>query len=354
MRDAAVDFRRARFLLTVDYELFGNGGGNVDCCVISPANRIREIAEKYNAKVTLFVDALEFLAIQRVPTFRSQSEKIVEQLRSFVAAGHRVELHLHPQWLNARWDGGAWQLDNGNWRIGDLSYKDASLAFRHGHDWLVDVLSAVDSNYRIVAFRAGGWCIQPSHRVLGIMQELDIPIDSSVAPGMANSVTGKWFDFRKTPTAPFWQVDNDVCKEQAGGKSLEVPIASARLPLPLHITSLLKSSGRLAEGCKGSYSSEKQTFFGRFAKLRKLSGLGSSMLDFCTLTPKAAQYVANGWVASQPDDAMVVPLVSIGHTKNFSELSGRTLNGLLDWAKVRNIRFSDYNEISGEINVNHS
>ena len=38
--------------LTLDYELYGNGSGDVFHHIIEPTDRILKIAEKYNAKLT--------------------------------------------------------------------------------------------------------------------------------------------------------------------------------------------------------------------------------------------------------------------------------------------------------------
>lgn len=42
-------------LLTLDYELYGNGSGDVFKHMIEPTNRILEIAQKYNLRLTFFL-----------------------------------------------------------------------------------------------------------------------------------------------------------------------------------------------------------------------------------------------------------------------------------------------------------
>ena len=37
-------------ILTVDYELFGNGSGDIVNCVIKPTAMMLDIADRYNAK----------------------------------------------------------------------------------------------------------------------------------------------------------------------------------------------------------------------------------------------------------------------------------------------------------------
>ena len=48
-------------ILTVDYEVFGNGEGCLTHCVVEPASRLLQVAEKFNAPVTLFAEAAELM-----------------------------------------------------------------------------------------------------------------------------------------------------------------------------------------------------------------------------------------------------------------------------------------------------
>jgi len=47
-------------LLTLDYEIYGNGGGDLTLHVIEPTNRLMEICKEFNARITVFADAAEF------------------------------------------------------------------------------------------------------------------------------------------------------------------------------------------------------------------------------------------------------------------------------------------------------
>ena len=42
-------------VLTLDYELYGNGSGNVFQHIIAPTEKILQLADKYNAKITIFL-----------------------------------------------------------------------------------------------------------------------------------------------------------------------------------------------------------------------------------------------------------------------------------------------------------
>ncbi len=91
------------------------------------------------------------------------------------------------------------QLDLSRWRIADLSDGEIRVLLKEGRTWLEDLARSRQPDYRCIAFRAGGWCIQPSERVVRTLRKLDFLIDSSVAPGMRNTTKGEWVDLYQGP-----------------------------------------------------------------------------------------------------------------------------------------------------------
>ncbi len=55
-------------ILTADYEIFGNGTGDVRCCVINPTNRLLNLCDRYGAKLTLFFEVCEYWAFRQAQT----------------------------------------------------------------------------------------------------------------------------------------------------------------------------------------------------------------------------------------------------------------------------------------------
>jgi len=95
----------SHLILMLDYEFFGNGFGEVICCVVEPTSRAMEIAERYGATLTLFVEVIEFQTMVREAcrnkTSKLGSEAIVAQIQEANTRGHDVQLHIHPQWATA-------------------------------------------------------------------------------------------------------------------------------------------------------------------------------------------------------------------------------------------------------------
>lgn len=329
-------------ILTLDYELFGNGSGCLQQCVIQPTDRLLEITSRAGGGCTAFVDALEFKAIEEAQGYTSNQtlSALRNQLVELGKAPNAIQLHLHPQWMEAAFDGSAWQLRNDYWRIGDLDADLIDKAVDTGKTWLAQFSSAP-----ITTFRAGGWAIQPSRRTLEVLARHGIKVDSTVAPGAWNPAGGDWYNFLAASNKPWWRIDDDVNVEAPQGDRLEVPIAAGWIGRRAHARVLREQRRQPAfpDGCSGSYAGPNSRFQEATGKLAKLLRLGHSMLDFSRLPGWALIELTQRYMSRFEDAPGPVPIVAIAHNKNFSEWSGENLMQWLEWvAGVGNIGFSDF------------
>lgn len=338
-------------ILTLDYELFGNGSGCIRHCIVEPVKRLLEITARHGAPVTFFVDALEFDVISRefekgaLPDTYDAFPELEEQLRDLGSSSNSIQLHLHPQWLNATYADGSWQLDYDLWRIGDLASERIDDAVSRG----IAYLSKFCSRKSIDTFRAGGWAIQPSARVLASLRRQGIERDSTVAPGLINRSRGEWFDFRQTPPHPFWPVVDNVCVlcDSPQNDFLEMPIATANIGKEAHIKALWehRKGPVFPPGCNGSYAGPSGPLDAWRAKLGKLLQLGTVMLDYSTLPAWALSEATRIYMDRFADCEHPVPMVAIGHNKNFSRRAEENLDAWLDWvAAQRDIEFSSFDQ----------
>jgi hypothetical protein len=78
-------------------------------------------------------------------------------------------------------------------------------------------------------------------------------------------------------------------------------------------------------------------------RLAKLSKLGQVMLDFSSMPSRVLIDVSRKWL-KQFDGVTDVPLplVAIGHTKNFSVASEQSLAEYLEWASGEGIAFTTF------------
>ena len=309
--------------------------------MIDPADQMMCIAQDFSAPITFFVEATEFISME---VLEASVDSVRQQLVQAVAQGHDVQLHIHPQWEHAtKLPDGIWRVANDRWRIGDLSFANTLRLLRMGKEWLEDVVNAED--YRVLAFRAGGWCIQPSTSVIRALSGLGFLVDSTVAPSFWNIAHGEWSDFRSVPKMPYWKSDSNVCSTVSSGL-WEVPIVTGRIAPCRHLrtvkSSRLHGDGALACGCRGSYRGPDGGWGRLKGKLGKVMRLGHVMLDFSTMPVDVLTDITQQWMNRYGDDTKALPLVAIAHTKNFTSASEKHLAGYLAWAKDQGLQFSTY------------
>ena len=191
---------KIHILLTFDYEIFGNGTGDIRGCLVNPTEKILQLLQKYNAKATFFVDVCLIWALQdRYNSAAFQKldydplSLIEDQLSAILSEGHDVQLHAHPQLINARYNGFSFDVNYNYWRIIDLPY-DSNLPgdkdhggpyikniISEGKDTLTELCRRTILEYEVVAFRAGGLCSRPEKMLLMSLRENGIPFDFSAS-----------------------------------------------------------------------------------------------------------------------------------------------------------------------------
>jgi hypothetical protein len=266
-----------------------------------------------------------------------------------VLAGHDVQLHLHPQWHGAkRGNDGRWELALDRWRIGDLPEEETEKLISTGKAWLDDVAFGKTPGRNCMAFRAGGWCIQPSEAVIRSLRRHGFAVESTVVPGMRRSGQGEWSDFRSAPSLPFWRVDGDVCEARSSGL-WEVPIVSGRVARLKQLTAEFQArnteNSRFAPNCDGSYSIRAAGRFSRVAtNVRKMVDLGLARLDFSTMPAQTLVTITEDWMQRFSDSRIPTPIVAIAHTKNWTGRSLSHLTDYLTWARDAKVQFSTYSD----------
>lgn len=229
-------------ILTFDYELFGDGSGDVFTHVIEPANRILSICDEYGIKCTFFFEVMEYIKLKeewnkgnKMGYSVNPVEAIENQLQKIALMGNDIQLHVHPQWFNAKYINGKWVLDFNNWRLGDFYSEcgyDIKKLLSDCKGELEKLVKQVLPEYRCTALRAGGYNIMPSEKVYSAMKELGLKMDSSVYPGGFEEGPLSKFDYRDIPVDLdyWWGDETDIRKASKINKEiLEIPIFA--LPL---------------------------------------------------------------------------------------------------------------------------
>jgi hypothetical protein len=213
---------------TFDYELFfGNPTGSVQKCLIEPTNRLIELSKKFDAPFTYFVDAGFLYKLHELsakhPELADEHTLIANQLRLLIDNGNDIQLHIHPHWELSTYHKGSWIIpqDKG-YRLDEFSQDEAHQIFSKYKSHLDKVIQR-----KTIAYRAGGWCIQPFLHIQDAFIKNNIHYDSSVVPGMIFNAGVYQVDFSNAPKdLDAWFFDLDPTQAKGNGRFVEIPITS--------------------------------------------------------------------------------------------------------------------------------
>lgn len=314
---------KKKIIISYDYELFfGIKSGTVQNSIIIPTDKILNCMEKYALKGNFFIDYLMIKCIseQDDPICKNDYKALKKQIQDIISRGHRIELHLHPHWINAKYLGkGLWDYtDFSHYSLSSLNNNEIIHLFEEGANYLNQIAQEIDPQYKICAFRAGGWAIQPFEKLKKAFLQAGIVIDSSTSPGLYNQEEHSSFDFRKMPNKTIYKFEDDVCKEDNKGTFIEVPISSFRKNIIIVIIDKLYRifTNHFERQTDGSHfrntSKRKQNNL-----LKTIIGK-QTMMSFSNLSPKAL------WYASHCNNTQEL-YCFIDHPKDFNKM---TLKGI--------------------------
>lgn len=188
---------------TYDYELFLGGSSYTEKEVlIDQTDTLLNLYASMNIPATYFVDAWSLLKYREYG-FTTFPDLADEQMRNMLSNGNDVQLHIHPQWVNAIYNDGKWKFKKNEYSIGNFSYNVAEgelerdKVIKDGIHYLEEVLRKIYPEYRIVAYRAGGYCLEPFDENIDLLIKNGIAIDSSVVSGLYRDDFPIHYDYRK-------------------------------------------------------------------------------------------------------------------------------------------------------------
>lgn len=347
--------------MTLDYELFGNGSGDVFKHIIEPTEKILSIAEKHNARLTIFFEVIEYWRLKdewnkgNTMGYTENPIKAIEnQIRQAVNNGHDVQLHLHPQWVDAVWKDEKWHVNESDWRLGGYEREgEYSLKglFEKGKKTLEELIKPIRPNYVCNVVRAGGFCIQPSERIVNAMRETGFRCDSSIYPGGIETGCRQFFDFTRLPDdVGFWHCGRSVEEVVSESDIIELPIVGLNI---LRIRKFL-SLGRMASLMKNKTNS-KETLEAKTSdrswggKLSYFLGRECQIWDYCLLS-KSLHREFMRKIERQKDRNV---FVLVGHPKSLFD-DGKNFEWLLKKLTRRNFIFPTITSIGEDAIVGAS
>lgn len=306
-------------VLTFDYELYFGRSGTPARCLLEPTDALLAELDDLGAPGCFFVDAAYLLRLLEEPRAAEDARLVSEQLRRMVAGGHRIELQMHPHWVDAVW------LGEGRWVFPTYRYYQLRAL---GHERAVDLVVStteamaavareVDADYSVQAYRAGGFCAQPFDLIGEAMAAAGLTIDSSVAAGTVARTATHSFDYRNAPPHACWRFNSDPLTPVADGRFAEIPVSSARVgPLTRlrRRSEMLRDPESYERFGDGTHMPGYSTLLGKILPSQSLLAVESTSPDLLrSILARAA-------------DAVTL----IGHPKSMSPVSLAALRALAE------------------------
>ena len=229
-------------LYSNDYEVFLGGNFKPESKVlIDTTTDVLGVCDELGIPMTLFCD-LTCLWRYRELGYPEFPDMVERQLVQTIRDGHDVQTHIHPHWLETDISYGkdgssAYKVDPSKFLIGNCTTEDGTSLrdfcmdiFAKAKRHLEDLLTPIDSNYQCIAYRAGGYGVQPnSETIYSALQDTGYKIDSSIVPGMTYETDVNRIDFATVPTLGNYSIDPSKGISQASENGVfEIPVLALR------------------------------------------------------------------------------------------------------------------------------
>lgn len=321
-------------IFTFDYELYGNGQGNLKDLVYDPTQKLFLLFNEYNC---CFVNFVEVLELKKIKEYCSDPfiDKVEEQVKEIHKKKHEIALHIHPQWDNANYVNGNWQLNYEKYNLCNLPEEEVGRIIMSSIEHLSNIID--DSSFRPVSFRAGNWLLQPTRAVSKSLYANGIIIDSSVFKGGRQHQYN--LDYRKSLSNGFyWSFFDDVNILDPKGKLIEFPIYTKMVPIWKIFTK--KRVGLQAK---------------TFTKTRKVYKLLDLLrwkypkkFDFCLLSfPEMKEMLDEIIFNDKKQPHVYKPIVLIGHSKDLKDFD--SIEMFLSYLKKERINICTLREVFSKL-----
>jgi hypothetical protein len=201
--------------LVDDWELSGNGSGDIRQLQFEPMRRLSSIYNRLGIRGSFNAEVMQQITFRQHQAPDNELKRLADEWDDIVSEtfrqGHDIQLHVHPQWDNAEYQNGRWKL-TADWSILNYSRDDALRMLRQAREYLENLLKGVDRNYRCVSFRSGAWCIAPSPHMLDLLVELGIVFDMSIVAGVKYDTRNIKLDYTscEEEVVPYYPVMTDA------------------------------------------------------------------------------------------------------------------------------------------------
>ncbi|NOU59285.1 hypothetical protein [Marinifilum caeruleilacunae] len=355
--------------LSIDYELFGSGRGDVFTHIIEPTNRMLAICCKNGIKLSIFFEIVEYWKLkenyesgERMGYDKNPAEAMAKQIRKAHQMGHDVQLHLHPQWIDAKYENGEWKLNMKYWRlpeVPDRANDEISMGLgeliRKAKEDLEAILKPVNPDYTCNVLRAGAYNIDPSERLLKVLKENGFIADTSVYYGGKADNNLSRYDYTNIKNdVPYWFTNGSLLSASNNHMEfLELPVFAKQIRRIrkydlIRVRSALKNKANSIEKFKNN--SVKKS---KWETFKYLLDKESITWDFCLFSKsKMRKFLKAAYQANKSSNVSFHPFVLVGHPKDFYYPDA--IDYLARKASAGKLKFFTISEVISQIKKTHT
>lgn len=189
---------RIQLALTDDWELRGNGSGDIEQIQFRVMRELISLYNSYGVKSTFNAEVMQQLTFRKLqdsfPQLKTLADSWDEHVRLAFSDGHDIQLHIHPQWSRVTFEDGRWAL-SGDWSLLNYKPEDSYAMLADSKAYLERLLTPLNENYRCVSFRSGSSAIAPSPFVLNQLAQLGLVFDMSLIEGLRVNTRNLQLDY---------------------------------------------------------------------------------------------------------------------------------------------------------------
>jgi len=315
--------KKVVLITSVDYEVFGDGSGDVSREQIERTSILKKIADRCGVKLTIMFEYAQFLAYNKFSyqnkKLAEDNEKIKNQLISLIRDGHDVQLHYHAQWEGATYDkvNDKFELNINHVDISSLPYNIIVKRLKEGKLFLENLLIPYSPKYQCIGFRAGSWAVKDQEKLLRALKEAEFQSDTSVVPNTKFESEQVKFEYQNCPHQyHYWFVDKTLEENSRSRNFLEVPIYTKKTPFAFlkYFNSKYFISRKIVSRLYKTKISEQNFSF--LQKIQKIISRNYYMADLNTMSYKTLiKMFEDVMKDNQFSSEKIIPLMLISHSK---------------------------------------
>ncbi len=204
-------------LLHDDWEIRGNGLGNVAHLQYVPALALMRLAKDTGITLTFMAELGQQLAFRRFAdrdrNLGIQATLWEECVGLIAAEGFDIQPHIHPHWFRSRYEAGFIHVDR-NWNLATYEDDERRTILHESFAYLTETVQRANPAYEINTFKAGSHALQPSLNFLSDLKDEGIHVVMGPRKGMKTLNAEFAIDYRtlEEGTLPYHPDFEDVTK----------------------------------------------------------------------------------------------------------------------------------------------